>query len=42
MKLFDRTSVRSGKRFGGLSSSMFFVRNSPHPQRVRHMEGKED
>ncbi|CAF1466820.1 unnamed protein product [Adineta ricciae] len=39
MKLFDRTSVRSGKRFGGLSSSMFFVRNSPHPQRVRHMEG---
>ncbi|UJR25430.1 hypothetical protein I4U23_006777 [Adineta vaga] len=39
MKLFDRTSARSGSRFGGLSSSMFFVRNSPHPQRVRHMEG---
>lgn len=42
MGLFDRQSARSGSRFGGLPSNMFFVRHSPHPQRVRHIEGIYD
>ncbi|CAF0783492.1 unnamed protein product [Adineta steineri] len=37
--VFEISSVKSGSRFGGLSSSKFFVRNCPHPQRVRHLEG---
>jgi hypothetical protein len=39
MVLFERQTGRPSSRFGGLSTNMFFTRNSPQPLRVRHIEG---
>jgi len=39
MALFEQTPPSSGSRFGKLSPSMFFTRNTAKPKRVRHIEG---
>jgi len=39
MSLFEQTPSHSGSRFGKLSSSMFFTRNTAKPKRVHHIEG---
>ncbi len=39
MSLFEQNPPRAGSRFGKLSSSMFFIRNTAKPKRVHHIEG---